>query len=405
MLSDSGSQKSGSWLKTPPESKWPSPGSGVNPFVHYRELLWSWHRAMAAGWSDEDFVWVVEDIDRAIARTCGTGFHVTPFQENISSGDDGLPGPVSAKVETGNVAGSHKARHLMGLILHMLVDEVPDDTRLAISSCGNAAFAAATVAGALGRPIDVFIPTWADSNVVEGLNALGATIHVCERREGEVGDPCMTRFQAAVACGSFPFSVQAIENRWVLDGGRTIGWELADQIADKPIRIEDLMIQVGGGALLASCAMGLIEAHQLGRLAYLPRVWAVQAAGCAPFDRAWKGLHHDNVPQAVLCDAQDRADELMYPWENPHSLATGILDDVTYDWQGVVRAMLETGGGSIVARESEIRQAHQLTDGQPVAVEPTGSAGLAGVLAAQRLGQLTNSGRPAVLLTGRSRHH
>jgi hypothetical protein len=78
---------------------------------------------------------------------------------------------------------------------------------------------------------------------------------------------------------------------------------------------------------------------------------------------------------------------------------------VTYDWQGVVRAMLETGGGSIVARESEIRQAHQLTDGQPVAVEPTGSAGLAGVLAAQRLGQLTNSGRPAVLLTGRSRHH
>jgi threonine synthase len=213
----------------------------------------------------------------------------------------------------------------------------------------------------------------------------------------------MARFQAAVASGSFPFSVQASESHWVLDGGRTIGWELADQIADAAVKVDDLMVQVGGGALLASCAIGLIEAVQLGRLAHLPRVWAVQSVGCAPFDRAWKGLHHHGTPQVVLNDAQDRADQLMYPWENPQSVATGILDDLTYDWLGVVRALLETGGGSIVATENEIGQAQRLTGGQPIAVDPTGSAGLAGVLAACRRGQLAETGRAAVLLTGRSR--
>ena len=394
---------SGSWLDTPPAAEWPVPDTGINPFVHYRKLLWSWHRAMAAGWSDAAFVAVIHDIDSAIARTCGTGFRVTPFIESISPADDTLPVLLSAKVETGNVAGSHKARHLMGLVLHMLVDEVPDSTRLAISSCGNAALAAATVAGAVGRPIDVFIPPWADDIVIDGLGALGATIHVCERTEGQAGDPCMARFQAAVASGSFPFSVQASESHWVLDGGRTIGWELADQIADSAVKVDDLMVQVGGGALLASCAIGLIEAVQLGRLAHLPRVWAVQSVGCAPFDRAWKGLHHHGTPQVVLNDAQDRADQLMYPWENPQSVATGILDDLTYDWLGVVRALLETGGGSIVATENEIGQAQRLTGGQPIAVDPTGSAGLAGVLAACRRGQLAETGRAAVLLTGRSR--
>ena len=34
--------------------------------------------------------------------------------------------------------------------------------------------------------------------------------------------------------GALAFGVQATENRWTLDGGRTIGWELADQMASDP---------------------------------------------------------------------------------------------------------------------------------------------------------------------------
>lgn len=73
----------------------------------------------------------------------------------------------------------------------------------------------------------------------------------------------------------------------------------------------------------------------------------------------------------------------MWPWDStPVSLADGILDDETYDWIGVVEAMAETGGSPVVAPEDVIvgahRLAHELTD---IDVSPTGSAGLAGLIA------------------------
>ncbi len=51
----------------------------------------------------------------------------------------------------------------------------------------------------------------------------------------------------------------------------------------------------------------------------------------------------------------------MWPWETePVSLAHGILDDETYDWLAVVRAMLLTGGRSVVVDEDTIEAANQL---------------------------------------------
>ncbi len=275
---------------------------------------------------------------------------------------DDTPARLFAKDETHNVGGSHKARHLMGLLLHLAVDAVATDTRLAISSCGNAALGAATVARAAGRPIDVFIPTWADPAVVAALESLEATIHVCERRAGDPdGDPCMARFGEAVADGALAFGVQATENRWTLDGGRTIGWELADQFAATDA-VAHLFVQVGGGALLTSCAIGLLEATALGPLRAAPAVWAVQAEGCAPLDRAWRSIPADGTIDERLAWAATHADELMVPWSEPTSAATGILDDVTYDWLGIARALLRTGGDSVVATEADIARANVLAD-------------------------------------------
>ncbi len=389
-----------SWLGTPEGAVWPDPGDPeVNPFVRYRRLLWSWHRAVAAGWSDDDFVRTVRGLDASVAGVDGTGFVVTPARWVAQ-----LAGPVEAvfaKDETGNVGGSHKARHLMGLLLHLAVDAVGADTRLAISSCGNAALGAATVARAAGRPIDVFIPTWADPAVVGRLEALGASIRVCERRAGELGDPCMARFQEAVSAGALPFGVQATESRWTLDGGRTIGWELADQLfhaaSGEP---DDALVQVGGGALLTSCGIGLLEAASLGPLTRPPRIWAVQAQGCAPLDRAWQGLSTTGSVDDRVADAAARAEELMRPWEDPDSAATGILDDVTYDWLGVVRVLLSTGGGSVVASEAEIKAAHARVRAAGFDADHTGAAGYAGLLAAARTGAIDPGRMAAVLITG-----
>ena len=286
----------------------------------------------------------------------------------------------------------------MGVLLHLAVNASDTGQRLAISSCGNAAIGAATVARAVNRPIDVFIPTWASPKIVDQLEGLDATIHVCDRKVGELGDPCMNRFQEAIKKGSLPFSVQASENILALDGGRTLGWELAEVIASNTI--DHLFIQVGGGALLTSCTIGLLEAKEFGILENVPKVCAVQAEGCAPFDKAWKGLPQETTDQEKIDYAISNAETLMSPWEKPESLATGILDDITYDWIGVVKALAHTGGESIVASEKEIAMAYDLVHRQGVNAEPTGSAGVAGVISALKAGYLQRSDRVGVLLTG-----
>ncbi len=353
---------------------------------------------MSAGWTDDDFVSSVREIDSAVAAVDGSGFMVTPAGWHDALAGDGAPTRVFAKDETGNVGGSHKARHLMGLLIHLAVDAVGADVRLAISSCGNAALGAATVARAAGRPIDVFIPTWADPAVVATLELFEATIHVCERRDGEFGDPCMLRFQEAVTEGALAFGVQASENIWTLDGGRTIGFELADQLASDPA--EHVLVQVGGGALLTSCALGLLDAVAVGPLSEMPRIWAVQTEGCAPLDRAWTGLSGEGSIDERMADAEARADELMVPWADPTSSATGILDDITYDWLGIVRALLLSGGGSVVTSEDEVLRANERVVGAGFDADHTGTAGYAGLLTAVREGLIDPKESAAVLITG-----
>ena len=151
-------------LGRPPDARWPDPKAEAdpNPFVAFRSLLWSHHAALATGWTDDRFVDEVRRLDDAVGEVDGRGFRTTPLQrlDDLATAI-GQDGGLWAKDETGAVSGSHKARHLFGLALHLAVDGVPVDTPLAISSCGNAALGAAVVARAASRPLVVHVPTWA----------------------------------------------------------------------------------------------------------------------------------------------------------------------------------------------------------------------------------------------------
>lgn len=359
-----------------------------NPFVRYRERLDSHAAARAGGLSDGWFVETVEQLDAAVAEVDGHGFRITPTMPMpelaSSAGLDGVE--LLVKVEVDNVGGSHKARHLFGVALRMLVDEAlgsPRADRLAIASCGNAALGASVVARALGRPLEVFVPTWADPPVIDQLGEMGADLQVCPRRDGEAGDPCYLRFREAVAAGARPFSVQGIDTPSTFDGGRTLGWELAKQAAALGVALDALFVQVGGGALATSASLGLGDVS----------LYPVQTEGCAPLRRAWDLLAPDFDLAAAVADEGS----FMWPWESePTSAASGILDDVTYDWVPLVRRTLETGGEPIVAAEATILRAHELARETGISVSATGSAGLAGVLTAPP----PAGSRVAVLFTG-----
>jgi threonine synthase len=405
----------------PARVRFPTGPSGGMPFVRYRGLLHSYHRAIAGGLSDADFVGLVERLDRSVAGVDGQGFAATPFRRDESlSSRLGFSdtGGVWIKDETGNVAGSHKGRHLMGVLLHLEVAErlgqatAGDRPDLAIASCGNAALAAAVLARAGNRRLRVFVPADADPGVVGRLRDLSADVVVCSRRPGEAGDPCYMRLRRELATGALAFTCQGTENGLVIEGGETIGYEIASDVATTGGgRLEHLVVQVGGGALASACARAFREATELGVLPASPRIHTVQTVGAHPLERAYHrvaaqldgGFGPADVAR-VAREAAAHRSAYMWPWEiEPRSVATGILDDVTYDWREVVTAMLLTGGQPRVVTEKRLVEAHELGTWAGFRVDPTGSAGLAGLVDLRAEGAIGPDERVAVLFTGAER--
>jgi threonine synthase len=94
--------------------------------------------------------------------------------------------------------------------------------------------------------------------------------------------------------------------------------------------------------------------------------------------------------------------ELMWPWEPAGtSVATGILDDETYDWAAVLDALDATDGHAITATEHDLWRANERgQEATGIDVSPTGTAGLAGLIALRGDGTIPPSDRAAVLFTG-----
>jgi hypothetical protein len=267
-------------LPIPPDT------SSTNPFVRYRERLYSYRVAAHLGAGDSEYVSMVDELNESLAEVDGNGFHETPlvWHESLN---------MFAKDESGNVGQSHKARHLQNVMLYLQTlrrfagrggEGDPHglgQRRLAVASCGNAGLAAAVVAAATRWPIDVCIPENADESVVQRLAELGADIHVCGRAPGSyvstalgqistsgAADPTLAVCRTLVSeHGSIPFSVQGPECGLAVEGSKTLGWEIVDAVRrDHPevSALGSIYVQVGGGALGAGLVQGLAEVEGCG---------------------------------------------------------------------------------------------------------------------------------------------
>jgi threonine synthase len=391
-----------------------------NPFIRYRAFFHAYHVARAAGWADARYVDLVRELDAAVEAVDGHGFRVTPLVRApgiATAAGLGREGAAWVKDETGNVAGSHKARHLFGVMLELLVAEAVAGTAmrgpLAIASCGNAALAAAVVARSAGRELRVFVPDGADPWTLGRLAELGAVVVTCPRLPGEAGDPSYRRLQEAIAEGAVPFTCQGPDNGLAIEGGATLAWEIVDGLRASGGRADRVVVQVGGGALASGIALGFDDAATVGAIATAPRLDAVQTRGAWPLARAFEQVCEDlgiavgePLDPALLHEGLrrvvDHRSRYMWPWETePHSVAHGILDDETYDWLAVVRAMLATGGRTVVVGEEELLAANALArDGTGIDADETGTAGVAGLLALGRAGRLGADESVVVILSG-----
>ena len=386
--------------------RFPTSDVEPNPFIRYRTLLHAYHVAMRGGMSDEAFCALVKELDEKVAALDGHGFSATPFQRSpelstaLAFSDTG---GVWVKDETGNVSGSHKARHLFGVLVYLEVAERLGLTErghrpeLAIASCGNAALAAGVIAAAGGRALHVFVPAHADQAVLRRLEQLGAQITVCDR-DGSSGDPTYRRLLHAIDEGAVPFTCQGNLNGLAIEGGETLGWELVSSGAV----VDRVVVQVGGGALASACIHAFGEGVALGALAAMPRIDTVQTEGAWPLKRALDAVGKRGNAKHALGFASHHRSAFMWPWEDePRSIAHGILDDETYDWLAVVEGMLATGGRALVVDEKTLEEANVLArETTGIDVDHTGSAGLAGLLAQRALGHIADDERVAVLFTG-----
>jgi threonine synthase len=421
-----------------------------DPFIRYRRFMHAWNAAMAIGMSDAEYIDLVRRFERSVAAVDGRWFNVTPFERQPKlAAALGLDAEILVKDETSNVSGSHKGRHLMGLMLWLLVMEHRDQelskSRLAIASCGNAALAAAVVARAAGRPLDVFVPVDASPAVVTKLEELDASVTRCPRKPHVAGDPSYLRFREAVAAGALPFTCQGNENGLVIEGCQTLGFEIVSQLIASEGKLDRIFVQVGGGALASAVIAAFEDAVALRLLAVMPRVHAVQTSSAFPLRRAWDHVVAriagdaspseaalaavgfpgracepaedyecmDNIALRITAAEADEAmrfavahrAQFMWPWETvPESIAHGILDDETYDWAAVVRGMLISGGYPIVVSEEQLKRANSMAvKSTGIPVDHTGTSGFAGLLQLQDVGLVDPGESVAVLFTGRRR--
>ncbi|MBI4878460.1 MAG: pyridoxal-phosphate dependent enzyme, partial [Planctomycetes bacterium] len=252
---------------------------------------------------------------------------------------------------------------------------------------------------------------------------------------GPPGDPCLPRLRGAVQGGAVPFTCQGSENGLAIEGGETLALEMITRHAAlAPRPIDRLLIQVGGGALASACLLAFAEAWPR---VPLPRIHAVQTKSAQPLERAWRSVASAILARfaaresggpgpgdgdaaaaafvAARAGAAEVEDELaraarfrarhMRPWESePVSVATGILDDETYDWLAVVRGMVASGGWPVAVSEERLLAARALArSATGIHVDATGAAGLAGLLALRAAGALAPHENVALLFTGAAR--
>lgn len=196
------------------------------------------------------------------------------------------------KDESVNPTGSFKAR---GLAMAVSMAKELGATKLAIPSAGNAAGALAAYAARAELEAFIFMPRdTPKANIIE-CEYTGA--HV------ELVDGLITDCGAIVAKRKEQegwFDVSTLKEPYRVEGKKTLGYELAEQLA---WTLPDVIIYpTGGGTGLIGMWKAFEEMQTLGWIdARRPRMISVQAAGCAPMVRAFERGERfaDEFPRAA----------------------------------------------------------------------------------------------------------
>ena len=185
---------------------------------------------------------------------------------------------LNVKRESLNPTGSFKARG-MAVAVSRAVEL--GARRLVAPSAGNAGGALAAYAAAAGVDATVVMPADAPvANQIEVL-ATGAELILLEGLISDCG-----RLARLIAEETGAFDVSTLKEPYRVEGKKTMGFELAEQLAWK---VPDAIVYpTGGGTGIVGMWKAFEELETIGFIgAERPRMYCVQAEGCAPLVRAF----------------------------------------------------------------------------------------------------------------------
>ncbi len=252
--------------------------------------------------------------------------------------------------------------------------------KIAMPTNGNAGAAWATYAARAGLGSLIVMPQDAPSITRAECAVAGAELFLVR---GLIGDAGQMVGQAVAAAGGRYFEASTLKEPYRLEGKKTMGLELAEQLG---WRCPDVILYpTGGGVGLIGIHKALKELQELGWIgAELPRLVAVQASGCAPIVRAF--------------NEGSRSAEA---WPNPHTVAFGITVAKALGDFLILDALYDTRGTAIAVDDADLlAEQSQCARTEGVFMCPEGAATLAAARQLRRNGWLRESEQVVVLNTG-----
>ena len=227
--------------------------------------------------------------------------------------------------------GSFKAR---GLVMAVAMAKELGVRRIAMPTNGNAGAALAAYATRVGIETIVFCPEDTPEVNVREIAMQGARVW----RVNGLIDDCGAIVGRGAAEGRW-FDFSTLKEPYRIEGKKTMGLELAAQLGWRLPRA--IFYPTGGGTGLIGMWKAFDELERLGWIgAERPRMYAVQASGCAPIVRAFEA-------------GEEHAER----WEDAHTVAAGIRVPRAVGDFLILRAVRESGGKALAVGDPAILKA------------------------------------------------
>ena len=286
---------------------------------------------------------------------------------------------VYLKDETANPTGSFKDR---GMCAALSMARGLGIQRVALPSAGNAGVSAAVYALAAGLECRVYMPETIPAPFVEEARESGADVRLAGQTIAEAAAQMKSELDLTW------FDISTFREPYRLEGKKTLGLELAEQL-DWAFP-EVVVYPAGGGTGLIGIWKAFRELGELGWVRQpMPRMVAVQMAGCAPVVQAF-----------------DTGGDATEPWPEPNTAALGLMVPAPLAGPWMLSVLRASGGTAVAVSEDALAGAQQrLAEISELSPGPEAAAAWLGLERLIESGWIAEGERVVLVVTGDDRRY